>query len=101
VALLIWPIAHITSNYNEFKQGGASVDRIFELVANSAHGGGKAGCDRSSRDLTGKVNIAAWLQTLVKRCAAGKACPAGEELPSSGLLVLGKTTLVSLLPASP
>jgi ATP-binding cassette subfamily B protein len=31
--LLIDPIAHITSNYNEFKQGEASVDRIFELVA--------------------------------------------------------------------
>ncbi|MDP8964406.1 MAG: ABC transporter ATP-binding protein/permease [Cyanobacteriota bacterium] len=33
VALLIDPIAHITSNYNEFKQGQASVDRIFELMA--------------------------------------------------------------------
>ncbi len=31
--LLIDPIAHITSNYNEFKQGEASVDRIFELMA--------------------------------------------------------------------
>lgn len=31
VAMLIDPIAHITSNYNEFKQGQASVDRIFEL----------------------------------------------------------------------
>jgi ATP-binding cassette subfamily B protein len=33
VGLLIDPITHITSNYNEFKQGEASVDRIFELVA--------------------------------------------------------------------
>ncbi len=33
VALLIDPITHITSNYNEFKQGQASVDRIFELMA--------------------------------------------------------------------
>ncbi|MGB7440909.1 MAG: ABC transporter ATP-binding protein [Coleofasciculaceae cyanobacterium] len=33
VALWIDPIAHITSNYNEFKQGEASVERIFELVA--------------------------------------------------------------------
>ncbi|MEP0755802.1 ABC transporter ATP-binding protein/permease [Trichocoleus sp. Lan] len=33
VALLIDPIAHLTSNYNEFKQGQASVDRIFELMA--------------------------------------------------------------------
>ncbi len=31
VAILIDPIAHITSNYNEFKQGQASIDRIFEL----------------------------------------------------------------------
>lgn len=31
VALLIDPIAITTSNYNEFKQGQASIDRIFEL----------------------------------------------------------------------
>lgn len=33
VGLLIDPIAHVTDNYNEFKQGEASVDRIFELFA--------------------------------------------------------------------
>jgi ATP-binding cassette subfamily B protein len=32
-ALLIDPIGHTTNNYNEFKQGEASVDRIFELLA--------------------------------------------------------------------
>ncbi|MDB9320163.1 ABC transporter ATP-binding protein [Nodularia spumigena] len=32
-ALLIDPIGHTTNNYNEFKQGEASVDRIFELMA--------------------------------------------------------------------
>jgi ATP-binding cassette, subfamily B, bacterial len=32
VAMLIDPIAHITSNYNQFKQGQASMDRIFELL---------------------------------------------------------------------
>ncbi|MEB3213467.1 MAG: ABC transporter ATP-binding protein, partial [Leptolyngbyaceae bacterium] len=32
VLLLIDPIAHLTENYNEFKQGEASVDRIFELL---------------------------------------------------------------------
>jgi ATP-binding cassette subfamily B protein len=31
--LLIDPIAHVTNNYNEFKQGEASVDRVFELLA--------------------------------------------------------------------
>ncbi|MEA5565590.1 ABC transporter ATP-binding protein [Anabaena sp. UHCC 0399] len=31
--LLIDPIGHVTNNYNEFKQGEASVDRIFELMA--------------------------------------------------------------------
>ncbi|QLE55810.1 ABC transporter ATP-binding protein [Nostoc sp. TCL26-01] len=30
--LLIDPIGHVTNNYNEFKQGEASVDRIFELM---------------------------------------------------------------------
>ncbi|HLO51781.1 MAG TPA: ABC transporter ATP-binding protein [Kamptonema sp.] len=33
VALLIDPIAITTSNYSEFKQGEASCDRIFELLA--------------------------------------------------------------------
>ncbi|HEY9645212.1 MAG TPA: ABC transporter ATP-binding protein [Chroococcidiopsis sp.] len=32
VAMLIDPIAHLTENYNEFKQGQASSDRIFELL---------------------------------------------------------------------
>jgi len=32
VALLIDPIAITTSNYNDFKQGEASVDRVFELL---------------------------------------------------------------------
>ncbi|GAB4462232.1 MAG: hypothetical protein OHK0037_12790 [Elainellaceae cyanobacterium] len=32
VAMLVDPIAHLTDNYNEFKQGEASVDRIFELL---------------------------------------------------------------------
>ncbi|WP_017653631.1 ABC transporter ATP-binding protein [Fortiea contorta] len=31
--LLIDPIGHTTNNYNEFKQGEASVDRVFELIA--------------------------------------------------------------------
>ncbi|MGF1480372.1 MAG: ABC transporter ATP-binding protein [Cyanophyceae cyanobacterium] len=33
VAMLIDPIAHITDNYNQFKQGEASVERVFELMA--------------------------------------------------------------------
>ncbi|BBD58861.1 ABC transporter-related protein [Nostoc sp. HK-01] len=32
-ALLIDPIGHTTNNYNEFKQGEASLDRVFELMA--------------------------------------------------------------------
>jgi ATP-binding cassette subfamily B protein len=32
IAMLIDPIAHLTDNYNQFKQGQASVDRIFELL---------------------------------------------------------------------
>ncbi len=33
VAFLLEPIALVANNYNEFKQGEASVDRIFELLA--------------------------------------------------------------------
>lgn len=33
VAMLIDPVAHLTENYNTFKQGQASVDRIFELLS--------------------------------------------------------------------
>ncbi|MEO1210390.1 MAG: ABC transporter ATP-binding protein [Cyanobacteria bacterium J06638_20] len=32
IAMLVDPIAHLTENYNQFKQGQASVDRIFELL---------------------------------------------------------------------
>jgi ATP-binding cassette subfamily B protein len=32
VVILFEPIATVTNNYNEFKQGEASVDRIFELL---------------------------------------------------------------------
>ena len=32
VAMLIDPISHITNDYNIFKQGEASIDRIFELL---------------------------------------------------------------------
>ncbi|MEL6927488.1 MAG: ABC transporter ATP-binding protein [Cyanobacteria bacterium J06600_6] len=32
VALLIDPITHTTSNYNSFKEGQASIDKIFELL---------------------------------------------------------------------
>ncbi|MGA1475316.1 MAG: ABC transporter ATP-binding protein, partial [Prochlorothrix sp.] len=33
VAMLIDPIAHLTENYNLYKQAEASVDRVFELLA--------------------------------------------------------------------
>lgn len=33
VVMLIDPISLLTSNYNEFKQGEASLDRVFELMA--------------------------------------------------------------------
>lgn len=33
VIMLIDPIALVTGNYNEFKQGEASIDRVFELLS--------------------------------------------------------------------
>ncbi len=32
VAMLIDPVTHLSENYNEFKQGQASLDRVFEIL---------------------------------------------------------------------
>ena len=104
VGLMIDPIAHITSNYNDFKQGEASVDRIFELFAIVPTVVEKAGA-KDLPPVTGKVeyrNICfsynqqqpnSWilknLSLLVK---------SGEAIALVGASGAGKTTLVNLLP---
>lgn len=101
VAMLIDPIAFITANYNEVKQGEASVDRIFELMAI------KPGVLEKPDAIglpavTGKVeyrnvNFAYQLDQPVLQNLSLMAFP-GEMIALVGASGAGKTTLVNLLP---
>ncbi len=99
--LLIDPIAHITSNYNEFKQGEASVDRIFELVAIQPTVVEKPGASVLPA-VTGKVeyrnvSFAYKVDEPVLKDLSLLAQP-GEAIALVGASGAGKTTLVNLLP---
>ena len=99
--LLIDPIAHITSNYNEFKQGEASVDRIFELVAIQPTVVEKPGASVLPA-VTGKVeyrnvSFAYKVDEPVLKDLSLLALP-GEAIALVGASGAGKTTLVNLLP---
>jgi ATP-binding cassette subfamily B protein len=101
VGFLIDPIAHITSNYNEFKQGEASVDRIFELMAIRPTVVEKAQAI-ALPPVTGKVeyrNISFAYQPgqPVLQTLSLLALP-GERIALVGASGAGKTTLVNLLP---
>ncbi len=101
VALLLHPIDLMTSNYNEFKQAEASVDRIFELVER------KPSVTESSQGLTlppvtGKVeyshvSFAYQPGQPVLRDLSLLAEP-GQIIALVGSSGAGKTTLVNLLP---
>ena len=101
VGLLIDPIAHITSNYNEFKQGEASVDRIFELFAIRPAVVEKSAAIALPR-VTGKVeyrNVSFGYTSNqpVLQDLNLLAFP-GEAIALVGASGAGKTTLVNLLP---
>ena len=101
VALLFDPISHITSNYSEFKQGEASLDRVFELVAIQPTVVEKP--DASALPLvTGKVeyrsiSFAYKPSQAVLQNLSLLALP-GERIALVGASGAGKTTLVNLLP---
>jgi len=101
VGLLVDPIGHITSNYNEFKQGEASVDRIFELLAIQPKVVEKPSAI-ALPPVTGKVeyhqvSFAYKTRQPVLQNLSLLALP-GERIALVGTSGAGKTTLVNLLP---
>jgi ATP-binding cassette, subfamily B, bacterial len=101
VALLIDPIAITTANYGDFKQGEASSDRIFELLAIVSTVVEKPGAIELPH-VTGKVeyrniNFAYNSETSILQSMSLLALP-GEAIALVGASGAGKTTLVNLLP---
>jgi ATP-binding cassette, subfamily B, bacterial len=99
--LLIDPIAHVTNNYNEFKQGEASVDRVFELLAIQPTVVEKPDA-LLLPSVTGKVeyssvSFAYKLGEPVLKDISLLAQP-GEAIALVGASGAGKTTFVNLLP---
>jgi ATP-binding cassette, subfamily B, bacterial len=97
--LLIDPISHLTSNYNEFKQTEASVDRVFELLAIKPEIQEKPGAI-ALPPVTGKVEYRqvnfAYGDTPVLEHLNLVANP-GEAIALVGASGAGKTTLINLL----
>jgi len=99
--LLIDPIAHVTNNYNEFKQGEASVDRVFELLAIQPTVVEKPDA-LLLPSVTGKVeyssvSFAYKAAEPVLKDISLLALP-GEAIALVGASGAGKTTFVNLLP---
>ncbi|MBD2604512.1 ABC transporter ATP-binding protein [Scytonema hofmannii FACHB-248] len=100
-ALLIDPIGHVTNNYNEFKQGEASVDRVFELLAIQPTVEEKLNAI-ALPDVSGKVeyshvSFAYKKGEPVINDISLLALP-GEAIALVGASGAGKTTFVNLLP---
>jgi ATP-binding cassette subfamily B protein len=101
VAMLIDPISILTNNYNEFKQGEASVDRIFELFAIKSTVVEKPNAI-ALPDVTGKVeyrnvSFAYHADKPVLQNLNLLALP-GEAIALVGTSGAGKTTIANLLP---
>lgn len=100
-ALLIDPVGHTTNNYNLFKEGEASVDRVFELLAIKAAVVEKSDAIPLPR-VSGKVeyrqvSFAYQADKPVIQDVDLLAMP-GEAIALVGASGAGKTTFVNLLP---
>ncbi|MGH8001112.1 MAG: ABC transporter ATP-binding protein, partial [Brasilonema sp.] len=99
--LLIDPIGHVTNNYNEFKQGEASVDRAFELLAIAPTVVEKPNA-RFLPPVTGKVEYSRVSfaynpgEPVLKDISL--LALSGEAIALVGASGAGKTTFVNLLP---
>ena len=99
--MLIDPISHLTDDYNEFKQGQASVDRIFELMQIQP-AVVESPTAASLPPVTGKVELESVSfgyqsdQPVLKQLSL--IVYPGEAVALVGASGAGKTTLVNLLP---
>lgn len=100
-ALLIDPIGHTTNNYNEFKQGEASVDRVFELLAIQPTVLEKDDAFNLPR-VTGKIeylNVTfAYKPGEIVLSNINLLVMPGQAIALVGASGAGKTTFVNLLP---
>ena len=99
--MLIDPIAHITDDYNQFKQSEASIERVFELLKLKPTVVEREGA-LSLPPVTGKVeyrnvSFSYLLKQPVLKDISFLAHP-GEMIALVGASGAGKTTIVNLLP---
>ncbi len=101
IAMLTDPITHLTDNYNLFKQGQASADRLWELLAIQPTVQEKPNAI-ALPSVTGRVeyrqvSFAYSTEQLVLKKINFVASP-GETIALVGASGAGKTTLINLLP---
>ncbi|MGD1856231.1 MAG: ABC transporter ATP-binding protein [Leptolyngbyaceae cyanobacterium] len=99
--LLIDPVNHVIQNFNEFKQGEASIDRVLELlqikpVVQDTPGAKPLSAVAGRVDYH-NVGFAYEPDQPVLQQVSFSAAP-GETIALVGLSGAGKTTLVNLLP---